>query len=211
MQRIALALIIVVFSAPPSSALVSTNVPLGHWSYDAVDKLANYGLIDSAMLTIKPLSRVEMARHVGQAMLALERMDDVPEILHSIVDRLKDEYRGELILIGTGRRLAWRILHQTAGGSLRPLSVRGPHAGHRERPGRRVPAGFELPRRFRHARHGAGSVRLLPAPGVCRFHRGRRGRRAGRRLRQGHARRPSRSRRERIPSGGDRAVTARCS
>jgi hypothetical protein len=100
MQRIALALTINFFLALPSSALVSTNVPIGHWSYDAVDKLANYGLIDSAMLTIRPLTRVEMARHVGQAMLTLERMDNTPAILHSIVDRLTDEYRGELTLIG---------------------------------------------------------------------------------------------------------------
>lgn len=100
MQRIALALTIVVFSALPSLALVSTNVPLGHWSYDAVDKLANYGLIDSSMLTIKPLSRIEMARHIGQAMLVLERKKDVPQIVRSLVDRLKEEYEGELILIG---------------------------------------------------------------------------------------------------------------
>ncbi|HSV98635.1 MAG TPA: capsule assembly Wzi family protein [Sedimentisphaerales bacterium] len=100
MQRIASALIVIAFSALPSSALVSTNVPLGHWSYDAVDKLANYGLIDSAMLTIKPLSRVEMARHVGQAMLTLERLKDAPPLLPSLVDRLKHEYQGELILIG---------------------------------------------------------------------------------------------------------------
>jgi hypothetical protein len=99
MQRIAIALIVLTLSALPSFALVSTNVPLDHWSYHAVEKLANYGLIDSAMLTIKPLSRVEMARHVGQAMLALERMDDAPAILESIVDRLKDEYEGELILM----------------------------------------------------------------------------------------------------------------
>jgi hypothetical protein len=100
MQRIALVLTIIVFSALPSPALVSTNVPIGHWSYDAVDKLANYGLIDSAMLTIKPLTRIEMARHVGQAMLTLERMDDAPAILQSIVDRLQEEYRPELTLIG---------------------------------------------------------------------------------------------------------------
>jgi len=101
MQRIASALIVLIgFSALPSSALVSTNVPLNHWSYDAVDKLANYGLIDSAMLTIKPLSRVEMARHIGQAMLTLERRNDVPPLLQSLVNRLQHEYQGELILIG---------------------------------------------------------------------------------------------------------------
>ena len=100
MQRIAISLAVVTLLALPAGALVSTNVPLDHWSYDAVEKLANYGLIDSAMLTIKPLSRVEMARHVGQAMLVLERTDDVPAILDAIMDRLKKEYEGELILMG---------------------------------------------------------------------------------------------------------------
>ena len=41
-----------------------------------------------------------MARHVGQAMLTLERMTDAPEILHAIMDRLQEEYEGELILMG---------------------------------------------------------------------------------------------------------------
>ncbi len=100
MRWIALLLILLTGSALPSLALVSTNVPLEHWSYAAVDKLADYGLIESSMLTIRPLSRVEMARHVGQAMLALERIDDAPEILESITNRLKREYEGELILMG---------------------------------------------------------------------------------------------------------------
>lgn len=100
MQRIAVSLILFTIPALPSFALVSTNVPLDHWSYGAVEKLANYGLIDSSMLTIKPLSRVEMARHVGQAMLALERRNDAPAILQAILERLKREYEGELILMG---------------------------------------------------------------------------------------------------------------
>ena len=100
MQRTALAIILVVMAALPCHALVSTNVPLRHWSYDAVEKLADYGLIDSAMLTIRPISRVEMARHIAQAMYALEGTADAPAILGEILARLREEFRGELILIG---------------------------------------------------------------------------------------------------------------
>ncbi|MCL5279176.1 MAG: capsule assembly Wzi family protein [Planctomycetes bacterium] len=100
MRRIAVCLILLAFLALSSAASVSTNVPLDHWSYDAVEKLADYGLIDSSMLTIKPLSRLEMARHVGQALDTLELGENVPEVLTAILDRLTREYRGELIQLG---------------------------------------------------------------------------------------------------------------
>ena len=100
MQRIALSVILVALAAPPSQALVSTNVPLGHWSYEAVDKLTSYGLIDSAMLTVRPLARVEMARHVAQAMEGIQGMEDPPQILESIIKRLAEEFKGELMLMG---------------------------------------------------------------------------------------------------------------
>jgi hypothetical protein len=100
MRRIAVATIVLTCLTLPCRALVSTNVPLDHWSYDAVDKLANYGLIDSAMLTTKPITRVEMARHVAQAMLSSKRLDQQPRVLTSIIERLKDEFKGELILLG---------------------------------------------------------------------------------------------------------------
>jgi hypothetical protein len=100
MRRIAACLVLLAFAVLPSPASVSTNVPLDHWSYDAVEKLANYGLIDSALLTIKPLSRLEMARHVGQALDALDLVEDAPAILTAILDRLTREYRGELIQLG---------------------------------------------------------------------------------------------------------------
>ncbi len=79
---------------------MSTNVPLDHWSYNAVDKLANYGLIDSAMLTTRPICRFEMARHILQAMHDLGDMDDAPPILVTMIDRLKQEFKGELIQLG---------------------------------------------------------------------------------------------------------------
>lgn len=99
-QRIAPFLLLLTAATQPSLAWVSTNVPLDHWSYPAVEKLANYGLIDSSMLTTRPLTRVEMARHVAQAMLALEQMHDAPPILGTILDRLKVEYQGELMRMG---------------------------------------------------------------------------------------------------------------
>ena len=100
MRRIAISLVLLAFLALPSPASVSTNVPLNHWSYNAIEKLANYGLIDSSMLTTKPLSRLEMARHVGQAKDALDLMEEAPEILTAILARLTREYRGELIQLG---------------------------------------------------------------------------------------------------------------
>jgi hypothetical protein len=87
-------------SALPCAAVVSTNVPLDHWSYDAVDKLAGYGLIDGAMLTIKPISRIEMARHIAQAMCQLEHEDNPPTVLTAILERLKREFAEELALVG---------------------------------------------------------------------------------------------------------------
>lgn len=100
MRRIAVSLVVLFCCSWPARALVSTNVPLGHWSYDAVEKLAGYVLIDSSMLTTKPLSRLEMARHVGQAREALERMEDPPEVLGAIMERLVREYRAELAQLG---------------------------------------------------------------------------------------------------------------
>lgn len=100
MRRIAASLVLLAFSALPSPASVSTNVPLNHWSYGAVEKLADYGLIDSSLLMTKPLSRLEMARHVGQAQDALDFMDEAPEVLTAILERLTREYRGELTQLG---------------------------------------------------------------------------------------------------------------
>jgi hypothetical protein len=100
MQRIVFSLLLLIVWALPCSALVSTNVPLDHWSYDAVEKLANYDLIDGAMLTTKPITRIEMARHIAQAMYRLKQEDNPPSVLLAIMERLKKEFEGELILIG---------------------------------------------------------------------------------------------------------------
>lgn len=83
-----------------SSAFVSTNVPLGHWSYDSVDRLIGQGLIDSAMMTTKPVSRFEMARHIAEAAEKAQRLNEQNEIILAILDRLKEEFKVELIALG---------------------------------------------------------------------------------------------------------------
>lgn len=83
-----------------SLAFVSTNVPLGHWSYDAVDKLIGQGLIDSAMMTTKPVSRFEMAVHIAEATGKAQPLNEQNEIILAILDRLKDEFKAELIALG---------------------------------------------------------------------------------------------------------------
>ncbi len=80
-------------------SFVSTNVPLNHWSYDAVDKLIGQGLIDGSMLTTRPVSRFEMARHVAEADEKFQRLDSKNKLISDILERLKKEYKPELATI----------------------------------------------------------------------------------------------------------------
>ena len=83
-----------------SSGFVSNNVPLEHWSYEAVDKLIGQGLIDSAMMTTKPVSRLEMGRHIAEAIEKAQQLNEKNKIILSILDRLKKEFKSELIATG---------------------------------------------------------------------------------------------------------------
>ena len=79
---------------------VSTNVPLDHWSYQAVDELIGQGLIDASMMSTKPVSRFEMARHIAEADEKFQRLNSQNEIIAGILDRLKKEFEPELATIG---------------------------------------------------------------------------------------------------------------
>jgi hypothetical protein len=46
----------------PAAAKVSVNVPLGHWGYDAIDKLKGLGLIHSDLRGTRPWTRMELAK-----------------------------------------------------------------------------------------------------------------------------------------------------
>ena len=99
-MRKSLTIILLLALAPSSSSFVSTNVRLDHWSYNAIDKLIGQGLIDSDMMTTKPVSRLEMARHIAEAIEKAEQLEEKNEIILSIIDRLKAEFKDELIAIG---------------------------------------------------------------------------------------------------------------
>jgi hypothetical protein len=79
-----------------ATASVSTNVPLYHWSYAAVDKLIGEGLVDSAMVGTRPFSRIEMARLISEADAAVERQGEKNQVILAVLDRLEKEFRLEL-------------------------------------------------------------------------------------------------------------------
>lgn len=84
-----------------SISFVSTNVPLDHWSYEAVDKLIGQRLVDSGMMTTRPLSRLEMARLIAEASERIDDSGEDNEIIPAILDRLTFEFAEELRALGT--------------------------------------------------------------------------------------------------------------
>ena len=95
-----LTIILLLASLLVSSAFVSTNVPLDHFSYDALEKLIGQGLIESAMMTTKPLSRLEMARIIAEAIEKYQKIKEKNEIISRLIERLKSEFKDELISTG---------------------------------------------------------------------------------------------------------------
>jgi len=106
-----LVLFVAFFLAGPSYAQVSVNVPIAHWSYNAVEKLTSLGLIQSSMPGTKPFTRLEMARLIREARSALERNASRSrsgaggaEIIQATLGRLEAEFSAELDeLRGTSR------------------------------------------------------------------------------------------------------------
>jgi len=91
--------------AVPSHAQVSVNVPIGHWSYGAVEKLTSLGFVRSSMPGTKPFTRLEMARLTREADSSFEGyLHTNPgaspggrtEIIRGILERLKTEFGAEL-------------------------------------------------------------------------------------------------------------------
>lgn len=85
------------FFVSVSSAAVSTNVPLSHWSYDDIDRLRGAGLIDGSLVGTRPYTRLEVARQTAEAIGKFEELEEQNEITGSILTRLKREFKDELI------------------------------------------------------------------------------------------------------------------
>ena len=88
-------LALVILIQLPCIGLVSTNIPLTHWSYDAIETLADAGLVQSDLLSTKPFSRLEMGR------LLLEARDNVDpntgddSLYIHLLERLEREFSYE--------------------------------------------------------------------------------------------------------------------
>lgn len=75
---------------------VSTNVPVSHWSYDLIETIADARLIQSDLLSTKPLSRMEMARLIQEAREQLKAKNLTNGIYDSMVAKLEQEFTVEL-------------------------------------------------------------------------------------------------------------------
>jgi hypothetical protein len=78
-------------------ALSSVNVPLDNWSYDALDKLQGFGLIQSDIYSMRPYTRLEFARLVNEAISAeAYKEKKLPPLINHLLEKFQLEFRSEL-------------------------------------------------------------------------------------------------------------------
>ncbi len=109
MRTRVLPLFLLLQMAPSLAARVSTNVPLYHWSYGAIDKLSEAGLFVSDMPSNKPYSRLEMARLIIESMESV-RQGPPPQITRDILARLQTEFVAEVEYLQGKNRSAHSFL-----------------------------------------------------------------------------------------------------
>lgn len=82
----------------------SVNVPLGDWAYDALEKLAGFGLLNSDLKGTKPYTRMEVARLVLEAIQEKEKASfkKLPALPEHFLERFQRDYRDELAKLGFG-------------------------------------------------------------------------------------------------------------
>ena len=87
-----------------TSVEASVNLPLHHWTYEAIERLTALGIIDRAMVVTKPYSRKQAAKAVGQALQRIRENHGEDDALQATVDPLLDrlvrEFRPELVDLG---------------------------------------------------------------------------------------------------------------
>ena len=97
--------VVVVWVAGTGQAAVSVNVPIGDWSYSAVEKLAALGLIESDMRATRPYTRLEMARLTLEARNRFDSIRATAKeaisgeralIIEAILGRLEREFSADL-------------------------------------------------------------------------------------------------------------------
>ena len=83
----------------------SVDVPLDHWSYDAIEKLAIIGLCDISDIGMRPVSRIKMAYIVKTAIDKARNYNkdfdwNEQDYLETLLNKLIAEFRVELVGIG---------------------------------------------------------------------------------------------------------------
>lgn len=86
-----------VFSPHITSGYTSSNIPLNHWSYEAMERLVASGIVNTAMLNKRPLTRMDMAGMLSKIPLTV--YIESP-ILKEDMRKLTEEYRDELARLG---------------------------------------------------------------------------------------------------------------
>ena len=102
--EVAVAIFLVgILSVPRAIGASSVNVPLGDWSYEALEKLAGFGLLESDIVGTRPYSRAEVARLVLEALrLKAESGKEISPLAEYLLERFQKEYRDELASLGSG-------------------------------------------------------------------------------------------------------------
>ena len=88
-------------------ALASSNLPLHHWSYEAIERLIDLRVIDQALIGAKPYSRMQAAQYIARAIERVRgdevAIDGREAIAEPLLERLLTEFRPELIRLGIVR------------------------------------------------------------------------------------------------------------
>jgi membrane-associated phospholipid phosphatase len=87
----------------------SPFVPLDHWAYPALEKLAAWGYVSTAIVGLQPWTRIECARLADEAAEALESQarggrdaEAVHDLAAGLVTRLDEEFAYELARLNGG-------------------------------------------------------------------------------------------------------------
>jgi hypothetical protein len=100
----------------------SPFVPMDSWIYPALERLAAFGYVTSAMMGQKPWTRLECARLTEEAETAIEEGSKETPGAAGLVTQLQQEFAYELSLLDGGRNLTANVESVYA----RAVSISGP-------------------------------------------------------------------------------------
>lgn len=84
----------------------SPYVPLDSWVYPAIARLEATGYVQTAMLGMRPWTRLECARLVQEAVDSQRAQENDRPVLDRLIDSLEAEFAADLGLLGGGRNLS---------------------------------------------------------------------------------------------------------